>query len=270
MMPNNDKYVASIADKVANYEAGQRLMKGYAERGEGAEIGNPTQFSDTLLRARRQHIGKNPIVPNMADYTNWIYYDRIVFAPGVTIPTQFQLFVIPYNTGGKTKVDTNLQLAGQLPQPYWINVTHIGFSWLPNALDVDINNFISQSYMEFWVNDKIYSEGPYQCYAGNTGVYGYSTQTSDQGVNNGMPSGVQSMYDLRLPAGINLGTGASGSPVVTDGLTGINILQSQIFSIKNYLPAGALALTAATAAPNAGTGLSLYVYLHGILSRSVQ
>ena len=75
--------------------------------------------------------------------------------------------------------------------------------------------------MEFWVNDKIYSEGPYQCYAGNTGVYGYSTLTQDSGVNNGIPTGVQSMYDLRLPAGINLGSGSNGAAVVTDGLTGI-------------------------------------------------
>jgi hypothetical protein len=263
---NNEKHIAGPDDRFNNYAAGQALMK---RSSKVTEIGNPTQHSDSLLKARRQHIGSNPIVPNMADYTNWIYYDRIVYAAGASIPTTFQLFVVPYNQGGKTKVDTNLQLAGQLPQPYWINVTHIGFSWLPNALDVDINNFISQSYFEFWVNDKIYSEGPFQCYAGNTGVYGYSTQTSDQGVNNGIPSGVQSMYDLRLPAGINLGSGASG-PVVTDGLTGINILQSQIFSVKCYLPNGALALTSGTATPNAGTGLTLYAYLHGILSRSVQ
>ena len=63
------------------------------------------------MRARRQHIGSNPIVPNMADYTNWIYYDRIIFAAGTSVPTQFQLFVVPYNQGGKTKVDTNLTLA---------------------------------------------------------------------------------------------------------------------------------------------------------------
>jgi len=266
---NNEKHIATQADRIANYVAGQKLLKNYIDKGEGVEIGNPTQFSDTLMRARRQHIGSNPIVPNMADYTNWITYDRIVFAAGASIPTTFQLFAVPYNQGGKTKVDTNLQLAGQFPQPYWMNVTHIGFSWLPNAIDVDVNNFLSQSYMEFWVNDKIYSEGPYQAYAGNTGLYGYSTQTGDQGISNGMPTGVQSMYDLRLPAGINLGTGPNG-PVVTDGLTGINILQSQIFSIKNYLPAGALTLTAANATPTPGTGLTLYVYLHGILSRSVQ
>ena len=40
--------------------------------------------------------------------------------------------------------------------------------------------------------------------------------------------------------------------------------------IKNYLPGEALGLTAADATPNPGTGLTLYVYLHGILSRSVQ
>ena len=206
----------------------------------------------------------------MADYTNWIYYDRIVFGAGTNIPTQFQLFVVPYNTGGKTKVDTNVQLPSQLPQPYWMNVTHIGFSWLPNVLDLDLVAFLSKSYMEFWVNDKIYSEGPYVAYPGNTGVYGYSTLTNDQGVNNGIPTGVQSMYDLRLPSGINLGMDANGQPVVTNGLTGINILQSQIFMIKNYLPAGVLGLSASTLTPNPGTGLTLYCYLHGILSRSVQ
>jgi hypothetical protein len=256
-------------DRLANYIAGKELQKG-SKRVEATEIGNPTQFSGALLNARKQHIGKNPIVPNMADYTNWIYYDRIAYAAGTAVPTQFQLFVVPYNTGGKTKVDTNLSLASQLPQPYWINATHIGFSFLPNTLDLDLVAFLNQSYFEFWVNDKIYSEGPFQAYPGNTGVYGYSTLTNDQGVNNGLPTGVQTMYDLRLPAGINLGMGTDGSIVTTDGLTGINILQSQIFNIKCFLPAGALNLTASTATPNPGTGLTVYVYLHGVLSRSVQ
>lgn len=261
---------ASAQDKLENYLAGQKLMKRHIDKGEGTEVGNPTQFSDTLLRARRQHIGKNPIVPNMADYTNWILYDRIVFAAGTNIPVNFKLFTVPNGSGGKTKVDTNLSQPSQLPQPYWINVTHIGFSWTPNVLEIDLMNFLTQAYMEFWVNDKVYSEGPYQCYPGMTGPYGFSTNTQQSVFDNGMPTGVQSMYDLRLPAGINLGTDSNGNAVITDGLTGINILQSQLFKIENYLPGGVLGLQASTLTPNPGTGLTLQCFLHGVLSRSVQ
>ena len=274
-----NKNFASPQDRLENYLAGQRLMKRIKDNensrvdlgSPAGEIGSPSALTKMFLKARQALLGHNPIVPNMADYTNWILYDRIVFAAGSNIPVNFKLFVVPNGTSGKTKVDTNMSQPSQLPQPYWINATHIGFFWLPNTIELDIVNFISQSYFEFWVNDKIYSEGPYQAYPAMVGLQGNTTQTAVSAQSNGMPTGIQTMYDLRLPGGISLGLDPNtGKSVITDGLTGINIYQSQLFKIENNLPAGVLALTAANASPNPGTGLTLYCFLHGILSRSVQ
>jgi hypothetical protein len=260
---------ATAQDRLENYIAGQKMLKGMNVT--NTEIGNVQSLTSARRKAQKKGSLHNPIVPNMADYTNWILYDRIVFAAGSNIPTNFKLFVVPIGQSSKTKVDTNLDLVSQLPQPYWFNATHIGFNWYFNVLELDLVNFLAQSYMEFWVNNKIYSEGPYQAYPANVGASGFSTQTNQSVLTNGWNTGVQTMYDLRLPAGINLGKDPStGAPVVTDGLTGINILQSQLFKIENYLPGGVLALTASTAEPNAGTGLTLQVFLHGVLSRSVQ
>ena len=256
-------------ERLENYLSGQRLLKRVKENTNSiANIGPTTAITKMFLEARRQGINSNPIVPNMADYTNWILYDRIVFAAGANVPVNFKLFVVPNGAAGKTKVDTNLDQPSQLPQPYWMNATHMGFFWQPNVAEADIVAFLAQSYFEFWVNNKIYSEGPYQCYGANVGLAGNTLATAGN-LSNGWPSGIQTMYDLRLPAGINLGVSAqTGQAVITDGLTGINILQSQLFKIENFLPGGALALAAAN--PITGTGLSLYCFLHGVLSRSVQ
>jgi hypothetical protein len=268
----------SQEDFIRQYVTGQNLLKGdnpeaFQEflKGNKPEVGNPVPFSTGLFNARRQAYSKNPIVPNMADYVNWFYYDRIVYAAGATIPTQFQLFVIPYNTGGKTKADTNLQLISQLPQPFWMNATSFAISWNPDAALTDIQAFCNQSWFEWVINDKIYAEGKLEMYPSGGGVNGTASGIPGMSFSNGSPNGPGMQFDLRLPAGLNLGTQtdpATGAqtPVVTDGLTGITILQSQIFKVNFYL---ANTITLATSGANHGMGFNPTVYIGGILSRSV-
>lgn len=252
---------ATAADIRENYLAGQLLRNGW---GSKPEIGESisTKISQ-FFRGRKQHHMHNPIVPNMADYVNWVLYDRLVTAAGGTIPATTGLFTIPIGQSSKTKVDTNLDLVSQLPQPYWINCTHMGFYWEPNTLMLDVVNLLHQSYCEFWVNNKIYLEGPLMCFQGGAGAYGSTAQTGGTINSNGMPQGNSMMFDLRLPAGLNLGS------LTSDGLTGITILQSQLFKVVINLPGGALTLTASTATPTPGVGLTLYAFIHGHLSRSV-
>ena len=254
---------ATMQDRIENYVAGHELMKKLGSKAK-AEVGE-TVSTRVLqyFRGRRQHFAHNPIVPNMADYVNWILWDRLVTAAGGAIPTTFALYTIPIGQGGKTKVDTNLDLVSQLPQPYWINCTHLGFYWEPNTLMLDVVNLLHQSYMEFWVNNKIYLEGPLQCFQGGAGAYGSTAQTGGTINTNGVPQGNSMMFDLRLPAGLDLGN------ITSDGLTGITILQSQLFKVVINLPGGALTLTANNATPTVGVGLTLYSFLHGHLSRSV-
>lgn len=258
-----DMNIATHKDRVENYKAGQEARKDWNKRSI-AQVGQEMLTGATsFLRGKRQHNFANPIVPNMADYVNWIFYDRLVTAAGGTIPTSTGLFTIPIGQSSKTKVDTNLDLVSQLPQPYWMNATHIGFYFNPNTLLLDVVNLTTQSYIEFWVNNKIYVEGPLQCFQGGAGITGNTAQTGSAILSNGMPQGNSMMFDLRLPAGLNLGN------MTTDGLTGITILQSQLFKVMLQLPGGSLTLTANNATPTPGTGLTVQAFLHGHLSRSV-
>ena len=254
---------ATAKDRRENYLAGIEARRKWSEESK-AQIGESiSSRALQFFRGKVQHYFHNPIVPNMADYVNWILYDRLVTAAGGTIPTTTGLYTIPIGQGAKTKVDTNLDLVSQFPQPYWMNATHLGFYFNPNTLELDVVNLTTQSYMEFWVNNKIYLEGPLQCFQGGAGIVGNTAQTGSAILSNGMPQGNSMMYDLRLPAGLNLGN------LTSDGLTGITILQSQLFKILIQLPGGALTLTASTATPTPGTGLTIQAFIHGHLSRSV-
>lgn len=232
-------------------------------------IGKKQKLNGALKAGKGRTRRSNPIIPGMADYSNWVLYDRNVFAAGSNVPTNFKFFTQPIGQNNKTKVDTNLELVSQLPQPYWMNVTGIGFWFNTNVLPIDLNAFLAQSYMEFWVQNKVYAEGPFHAFPSGMGVSGFTTETAQSTNVNGLPQ-LSNMFDTRLPAGLNLGVDQNGNPVNTDGLTGITILQGQTFKIEVNLPGGVLALTAANATPNIGTGLTVQAYLYGILSRSAQ
>ena len=236
---------------------------------EGRE-GYKVNLNDPYYRkAKYQARRMNPIVQNMNDYVQWVFYDRATFAQGSNVPVNFKLFTTPIGQNNKTKVDTNLEQPQRINDPGWLNAVALGFYFDTSNLLLDIQNFLAQSYMEFWVGTKIYLEGPYQCYPGGAGLSGVSTSTAQQTFSNGWPV-VSNMFDMRLPGGMHLGTDQGGNAVVADGLLGVTILQTQLLKVENNLPGGVLALTANTAVPNPGTGLRLSSYLIGTYSRGVQ
>lgn len=236
--------------------------------GQG-KIGHKFSLKSAYAWARKRANKKNPIVQNMNDYVQWVFYDRATFAAGSNVPVNFKLFTTPIGQGGKTKVDTNLEQPQRINDPGWMNATGLGFYFDASNLLLDITNFLAQSYMEFWVGSKIYLEGPYQCFPGAAGLAGVSTATAQQTFTNGIPR-VGNMFDMRLPGGMSLGMDNAGNPVVADGLLGVTILQTQLLKVENNLPGGVLALTANNATPNVGTGLRLSSYLVGTYSRGVQ
>lgn len=255
--------MATPQDRAENYLAGE-VLKAQAARTK-AKVNRSFSFSGMWARARKLHSGnlQNPIVPNMADYVNWFLYDRNAYAAGAAIPTNSKLFTVPIGTAGKTKSDTNLEQVSVLPNPYWMNVTHLGFYFNPTVLTIDIDALFDQSYFEFWVNNKVYIEGKLNMFPAGGGIAGFSTRTTQSQLTNGFPQ-PSNMIDMRIPGGTNLGN------MVADGLTGINILQQQNFKIELNLPGGALTLSASDLTPNPGTGLTIACYLYGVLSRSVQ
>lgn len=229
------------------------------------KIGFKTGIASYQRRAKIQgHRIANPIMPNSADITNWVLYDRFVFTTPGTLPNTFSFFTIPQGAAAKTKTDTNMELVQQLAAPQWMNVIGVGFWFSPASIKLDIDGFINSSFMEFWVGGKVYAEGPLQCFPGAAGYAGVSTQTNESVYSNGAPL-ASNFFDLRLPAGIGLGSGQ-----LSDGLIGITILQNQQFRVNVNAPAGGWALTAAAAVPTPGNGLTVMCYLYGILSRGVQ
>ena len=234
------------------------------------KVGFKAKMTEFLRAAQSRSGAENPIAPNQADVVKWLLYDRFQFAAGTTVPNNFKFFTQPIGTAGKTKVDTNLDQVQRLPDPLWFNTEGLGFYFNGLTLPTDIENFFNSEYMEFWVGQKVYLEGPIQVFPGGAGLYGAlaAGATFSFLVSNGHPR-YDNIYDVRLPAGIHLGVDATNTPIVTDGLIGITILQGQQFRIEMNAPLGGAALTASTATPP-GAGLSIMAYLHGILSRGVQ
>lgn len=234
-------------------------------------------FGSFMKAAKRRIRGTNPIAPNQADIVNWILYDRISFAAAAVVPNLTRLFVTPIGTSSKTKVDTNLDQVSRLPDPLWFNITQMGFFFNNNVLAIDLDAFFNSEYMELWVGQKTYLEGPVQCFPSGAGRFGAPTlgtmtaAATNVGNNqgNGWPV-LSNLYDVRLPGGLNLGVDAGGQPVVADGLIGITILQGQQFNVQLKADGGGATMAASGAVPVPGTGLTVACYLHGILSRGVQ
>jgi hypothetical protein len=229
-----------------------------------------------LSQAKARKRYQNPISPNQADYVNWALYDEISFAASAVVPQLVKLFVAPIGSGTKTKVNTNLEQVSSLPAPQWFNATGIAIYFYPNTAPIDLANFLATEYLEFWVSQKVYVEGPLDVFPGAGGLYNqswgamaaaatnYITNTT-----NGWPS-IHNMYDLRLPAGMGLGVNSGNQSITADGLTGVTILQSQTFNVQLKADGGGATMAAVGAVPYAGVGLTVSCRLHGILSRGVQ
>lgn len=217
----------------------------------------------------------NPIAPGLADLVQWTLYDRTIFANNTTTPVNFKSFTIPQGQGvgiaggTKTKADTNMEQVQRLPDPLWMNVVAMGIYFANPVFKTDLDNFINNYYVEFWIGQKVYLEGPYQLFPSAAGIAGVTTETSQASWTNGI-SRTDNLYDVRLPAGLNLGTDSTdGSTITTDGLIGLTILQGQQFKLENNAPGGGVALTNNATNP-LGQGIDFMPFLFGILSRGVQ
>lgn len=275
-MSTQDTFAREFIERETGVKPGVGYELSFDEMGESprslskraGKVGFKTSLTEFFKAAKRRARTENPIAPNQADIVKWILYDRFQFAAGTTVPNNFKFFTQPIGTNGKTKIDTNLDQVQRLPDPLWFNTEGIGFFFNPAVFAMDIVAFLSSEYMEYWVGQKVYVEGPIQCFPSGAGVSGVvsSGATVEALWNNGVPR-ADNIFDVRLPAGIHLGVDANNVPIVTDGLIGVTILQGQQFRVEMNAPMGGAALTPNT---GGGAGLTIMCYLHGILSRGVQ
>lgn len=216
-----------------------------------------TGFLDYVKRRNRT---PNPIVPGKIGIFNWTLYDTITAAQAATTAVLLQAFTVPAGTSGKTKLDTNLEQVSRIPGPGIFNAVSVGFYFSSRMLKEDIDDFLDSYYMEFVVVSRIYAEGLLMFYPAGAGLAGMTTKTAEGGWSNGQPN-VANFYDLRLPAGLDLGGGT-----FTDGYTGITILQDQTFRVDLKATTGVTLNTTAAG----GFGLRLIVALSGQMTRGVQ
>ncbi len=225
------------------------------KRGKVGRLQRISSYLSTGLGSRRV---VNPIAANQADILPWVLYDRLAVGIASAWPVNQKFFTVPIGSAGKTKEDTNVEQVSRLPDPQWFNTQGIGFYFESNMDKADVDLIMQNTYIEFWIAQKIYAEGKLAYYPSAAGLSGYTTKTNEGWYNIGAPL-PQAYFDLRLPQGMLLGQDQGGQALVTDGITGQTILQGQNFKIEVY------STTFTTTA-----AVRFYAFLFGILSRGVQ
>ena len=208
---------------------------------------------DDIKRAMRlsnKNRDSNPIEEGRADIVPWIFYDRLFTASNTTTAVEYDFYTNP-QSGTKFKQDTNMEQVSVLPQPQHFNTTSLQMYFSSQMLVNDIGKFLDTYYLEFWIGNKVYAEGPLSQFPGGSGLQGFTTQTNTGAFSNGIPSPL-AVVDFRIG----------------DNPIGHHILQGQSFKVKVITSAG-FTTTATAVNPNA-IGLSLLCVLEGVLSRGVQ
>jgi hypothetical protein len=206
-----------------------------------------------MRNSGRGRVG-NPIDPNKADILPWYLYDEINVAVNTAVGVEQDFFTVPIggtqNGVVKTKQQTNLEQVSQLSAPQHFNTTSLQVYFASNMLKTDIDSTLNNYWLEFWIGQKIYAEGPLFKFPGGAGLAGASVQSGQQSWSNGYPSPI-AVVDFRMG----------------DNPIGHHILQGQNFKVKIL---GTTFTTVNSTANPAGTGLNFYCILEGILSRGVQ
>src|SRR6185369_9328402 len=195
---------------------------------------------------RKGHRATNPIEANKADILPWYLYDEINVPSGTSTGVEMDFFTVPQ--GGtqfstvKTKQQTNLEEVSKLSAPKHFNTTSLMIYFANNMLLADISSAMNNFWLEFWISDKIYAEGPLFKFPGGAGVSGYTAVSGQAAWGNGIANPC-AVVDFRMG----------------DNPIGHHILQGQTFKVK-------ILGTAFTPAATPGNGLNFYCILEGILS----
>lgn len=232
----------------------EAIKAGYDKGSARAQQKQMINGIDRMMRLSSRKRQTNPIEPNKADILPWYLYDEINVPVNTATGVEMDFFTVPQ--GGtqfstvKTKLQTNLEQVSQLPAPRHFNCTALEIFFATNMLKTDIDSVFNNFYLEFWIGDKIYAEGPLFKFPGGAGLAGMSVQSGQQSWSNGIANPM-AIVDFRMG----------------DNPIGHHILQGQNFKVKIL---GTTFTTVNSTANPAGTGLNWWCILEGILSRGVQ
>jgi hypothetical protein len=202
------------------------------------------------MRLSAKNRESNPIEEGRADIVPWMLYDRQTTAANTATAVEYDFFTTPIG-GTKYRQDTNMTQVMQLPNPQHFNCTSLQCFFSSRMTAIDIGTMFDTYYLEFWIGDKVYAQGPLSQFPGGAGINGVSTNTAQSAFSNGFPS-PNAVVDFRMG----------------DNPIGHHILQGQNFQVKVLTNAGYTTQAVTTIA--SAIGLNLLIVLEGVLSRSVQ
>lgn len=235
--------------ELANDAVRDAVLAGFKPRPTAAQRAQMITGMERMMRLSGRGRQGNPIAPNKADILPWYLYDFLSTAQAAAALVEYDFFTVPQG-GTKTKVQTNLTQVSQLPAPQHFNCTSLQIYFTSNMLKADIDSMLNNYYLEFWVGDKIYAEGPLFKFPAGAGLAGVTQTSGQQTYTNGIPN-CMAVVDFRMG----------------DNPIGIHILQGQNFKVKILSSAS---FGSFTATAGGGIGLNFYCILEGILSRGVQ
>jgi len=197
----------------------------------------------------------NTFIGNTLDRGPWILYDEQQVTQAAAVPTALQFFNIPVGgtiVGGplngttKTKLQTNMKKANQLPQPQRFLLRSLSFFFQASTQLIDQILITEACYFEFKIDDKIYHEGLIQFFPSGLGL-------------DGLPGGAAAVDLVQIGQRTLTARRDFGdySRVISDALS---------FTLALYFPT---AVTATTTA-NGGNNICLVAIMDGILDRLVQ
>lgn len=208
--------------------------------GDVIEVGSAQHAIKRAVRSR------NPIAQDLADVIPYKIYDTLTTAKNTQASTTYQFFTTP-QSATKSKLLTNLEQAGRLPDPRHFFVRALRFIFSSDMLLTDIVAMLKNYYVEFWIGNKIYMEGPMYLFPGGAGVSGVTTNSNE------------STYSL----------GRADVTTVDDfGDKGFSILQGQTFKVNVITPNSPPTFSNNTTP--ASNGLTLICVLDGLIAREVQ
>jgi hypothetical protein len=217
------------------------------------------QAQGVVTAAGAQGKNTNSIMANWVDRGPWQYWDTITIVAGATGATQYSPFSVPIGsqdpltTLTKNKLQTNMVRGNQFAPPQCLLLTAIGFYFESNWLKSDIDLFLTNYFMEFRIDQKIFHEGYLWMYPAGAGLAGLSTQNAESVYTNGIPApGYMRRYDV---------WSKYIAPLQQFSMT-LNFQTSQVI-------ASAVG-TATTAPPTFTNGGTLRIFLDGLTDRSVQ
>ena len=196
----------------------------------------------------------NTFIGNTLDRGPWVLYDTQQVTQAAAVPTAWNFFSIPVggtivggplNGTAKTKLQTNMKKANQLPQPQRFLLRSLGFMFMASTALIDQILITEACWYEFKIDEKIYHEGLIQFNPSGLGLDGFSTVQAQQ---------VWQIGQRTLTARRDYGDYAR---VVSDALS---------FSCTLYFPTA----VTATATAAGGANISLVAIMDGILDRLVQ